>query len=116
MNLSYKFHSIRVRTINRNTVKKLLLLLLVLLYGSLASADAINMRDYIMLRNGMSEAEVLYKLGPPDHETIKSDHYHNTLSKTWSYIPLRHSTGKWISEIKFDSNGRIINRDRFRIK
>jgi outer membrane protein assembly factor BamE (lipoprotein component of BamABCDE complex) len=96
-------------------VKKLLLLL-VLLYGSVASADAIDMRDYIKLRKGMSEAEVLYRLGAPDHEIAKSDHHHNILRKTWFFIPPQKSTGKWITEIEFDSNGRIINLERNRVK
>ena len=70
-------------------MKKLLLLFIVLLYGSLASADAIDMRDYIKLRRGMSEAEVLYRLGSPDHETVRSDYHHNILRKTWFFIPAR---------------------------
>ncbi len=97
-------------------MKKLLLLSLVLLYGSLASADAIDMRDYIKLRKGMSEAEVLYRLGSPDHETVKSDYYHSILRKTWFFIPAQRSTNKWMTEIEFDSNGRIIDLDRNRIK
>ena len=101
--------------INNNAMKKLLLLLLVLLYGCLASADAIDMRDYIKLRKGMSEAEVLYRLGSPDHETIKSDHHHNILRKTWFFIPALRSSDKWITEIELDSNGRIINLDRNRV-
>ena len=95
-------------------MKKLLLLFLVLLYGSMASADAINMRDYIKLRKGMSEAEVLYRLGSPDHETIKSDYHHNILRKSWFFIPAK-SSDKWITEIEFNSNGRIINLDRNRV-
>jgi len=93
-----------------------LLLLLVLLYGSLASADEIDMRDYIKLRKGMSEAEVLYRLGPPDHETIRSDFYNNVLRKSWFFIPAQQSTDKWITEIEFNSRGKIINLDRNRIK
>lgn len=96
-------------------MKKLLLLFLVVLYGSLASAEAIDMRDYIKLRKGMSEAEVLYRLGAPDHETVKSDYDHNILRRTWFYIPSQQSTDKWITEIEFNSRGRIINLDRNRM-
>jgi len=95
-------------------MKKLLLLFLVLLYGSMASADAIDMRDYIKLRKGMSEAEVLYRIGAPDHETVRTDYHHNILRKSWFFIPAQKSTDKWITEIEFDSNGRIINLDRNR--
>lgn len=94
---------------------KKFLLLLALLYGSVASADEIDMRDYIKLSKGMSEAEVLYRLGPPDHETVKSDYHQNVLRKSWFFIPLPQNTGKWITEIEFDSNGRIINLDRNRV-
>jgi hypothetical protein len=97
-------------------MKKFLLLLLVLLYGSVASADAIDMRDYILLKNGMTEAEVLYRIGPYDHETIKSDRYNYILRKTWFYIPPQNSTHKWITELKFDANGVLISRDRYRVK
>lgn len=96
-------------------MKKLLLLFLVLLYGSMASADAIDMRDYIKLRKGMSEAEVLYRLGAPDHETQRTDYHHNILRKNWFFIPSQQSTSKWLSEIEFDSKGRIINLRRNRI-
>ena len=96
-------------------MKKYLLLSL-FLYGSFASADAIDMRDYNLLRNGMSEAEVLYRIGPYDHETIKTDHYHAILRKTWFYIPIQGSTDKWITELSFDGNGKLISRDRYRVK
>ena len=95
---------------------KFTFLLLISIYSNLLSADAIAMRDYITLRTGMSEAEVLYKFGPSDHETIRSDRLDFVLSKTWFYIPIRSSTDKWITEIKFDSNGRLIKRDRYRVK
>ena len=95
---------------------KFTFLLLISIYSTLLSADAIAMRDYITLRTGMSEAEVLYKFGPSDHETIRSDRLDFVLSKTWFYIPIRSSTDKWITEIKFDSNGRLIKRDRYRVK
>ena len=91
-------------------------LLLIWAYSTLLCADAIAMRDYITLRTGMSEAEVLYKFGPSDHETIRSDRLDFILSKTWFYIPIKSSTDKWITEIKFDSNGRLIKRDRYRVK
>ena len=92
------------------------LLLLLLLCGSVTSADEIDMRDYIKLRKGMSEAEVLYRLGVPDHETSQTDHYHNILRKTWFYIPQQQGSGKWITEIEFDRRGNIVDLARDRIK
>jgi len=97
-------------------MKKYILLALISFYSFSISADGIDMRDYITLRSGMTEAEVLYKFGPSDHETIRSDRLDFILSKTWFYIPLRTSADKWITEIKFDSNGRLIKRDRYRVK
>ena len=97
-------------------MNKLILLLLISIYSSLICADAIEMRDYITIRTGMTEAEILYKFGPSDHETIRSDRLDYTLSRTWFYIPVRNSNNKWITEIKFDSNGKLIKRDRYRVK
>lgn len=97
-------------------MNKFTLLLLLMLHGSLASADAVDMRDYNLLTIGMTEAEVLYRIGPFDHETIRSDQYNSILSKTWFYIPDKKSTDSWISEFRFDSRGRLISRDRYRVK
>ena len=97
-------------------MNKYILLILTSLYSFSISADGIDMRDYITLRSGMTEAEVLYKFGPSDHETIRSDRLDFILSRTWFYIPDRSSNDKWITEIKFDSNGRLIKRDRYRVK
>ncbi len=95
-------------------MKKFILLLLIVLYGSLASADAIDMRDYIILKNQISEAEVLYKFGSPDHETINSDYHNYILNKIWFYIPKKNNANKWITEFKFNANGRLISKDRYR--
>lgn len=97
-------------------MKKFTILLLIMLYGPLASADDIEMRDYILIRNEITEAEVLYKFGPPDHETVKSDYHHHILSKTWFYIPARNGSNKWITEFKFNGNGKLISKDRYRTR
>jgi hypothetical protein len=97
-------------------MKKTTFLLLVLLYGEYASADAIDMKDYLILKNQVSEAEVLYNLGPPDHETLNSDCYNQVLNKTWFYIPERQSQNKWISEFRFNGNGKLISKDRYRVR
>lgn len=89
-----------------------------LFFGSISVADSVDMRDYILLSNGMSEAEVLYRLGPYDHETVATGYYNNILHKTWYYIPApdEDSNRKWITEIRFDGNGRVIARDRYRAR
>ena len=97
-------------------MKKFVLHLLFSIYSSALIADAIEMRDYITIRTGMSEAEILYKFGPSDHETIRSDRLDFVLSKTWFYIPIRSSNDKWITGIKFDSNGKLIKLDRYSVR
>ena len=97
-------------------MNKTLLLYFVFVFSSAASADAIDMRDYIMLKKGMSEAEVLYRFGPYDHETIRSDTYNYVLEKTWYYIPANGSTNDWITEIRFNSKGKIVDLERYKVK
>jgi hypothetical protein len=97
-------------------MKNSILLLLALLYGHPASADAIDMRDYIILKSEISEAEVLYKFGAPDHETVNSDYHHHILNKTWFYIPEQSNRNKWITEFRFNGNGRLISKDRYRAR
>ena len=97
-------------------MKKLMLLLFVLLYGCHAFAEAIALRDYVLLRRGMTEAEVLYRIGTFDRETIRSNRYDSILSRSWFYIPTQKSANKWISEFRFDANARLIFKDRFRVR
>ena len=92
------------------------ILLPILLYCNYASADAIDLNEYALLKNQSSEAEVLYKLGPPDHETINDDCYNHVLNKTWYYIPKTKGSNKWISEFRFNGNGKLISKDRYRAR
>jgi hypothetical protein len=84
--------------------------------ASIASADMIPMRDYIYLSRGMSEAEVLYRVGPYDHESRYTDHDHNVVRKIWYYIPVRPTSNSWITEIEFDQNGVIQSLTRYRAR
>ena len=62
----------------------------------------------------MNEAEVLYRLGPYDHETVTYGYYDTIRGKTWFYIPADSevSNRQWITEIRFDSSGRISSMER----
>ena len=80
----------------------------------LARADMIPMREYIMLDRGMTEAEVLYRVGPCDYKTDQSDYFHDIISTTWYYIPARRSSDGWITEITFDSRGVVQSLNRYR--
>ena len=97
-------------------MNKFILLCLGLLYGTLASADAIDMQDYNLLRNGMTEAEVLLRIGPSDHEIVRGNRDNFISSKTWFYIPKQGSRNKWISELRFNADGVLISRDRYRTR
>lgn len=83
---------------------------------TVAVADMVPMRDYIQLQRGMSEAEVLYRVGPSDYESVATDHHHNILEKTWYYIPARATSSGWITEIKFDHRGLIESLERYRVR
>ncbi|MCG3202867.1 MAG: hypothetical protein NFCOHLIN_02753 [Gammaproteobacteria bacterium] len=78
-----------------------------------AVAGEVDMRDYIMLDEGMTEAEVLYRLGPYDYETVYSDYYHLPIRKRWAYLPAYGKRG-WVTEITFDHRGRIQQIERYR--
>ncbi len=73
------------------------------------------MRDYIKLRDGMTEAQVLHLLGRFDHETVRNDGFNGIIQRTWFYIPDPKSSQKWITELLFNNRGRLIRRDRYRV-
>lgn len=79
-------------------------------------ADSVPMRDYNLLTRGMTEAEILYRLGPYDHETVSFDHFLHILHKTWYYIPAPNevSNRQWITEIRFNGNGEVIRLERYK--
>lgn len=88
-------------------------LLAAALAGTGAQADAVPLREFGLLREGMSEAEVLVRLGPYDHEAVYFDHY-AVVRKVWYYIPDGTYSGDWITEITFDARGRVRKLDRYR--
>jgi hypothetical protein len=81
-----------------------------------ASADMIPMRDYTLLSRGMSEAEVLFRVGPYDHESRYTDYDHNVIRKIWYYIPHRKTSDSWITEIEFDQDGVVQSLVRYRAR
>lgn len=82
--------------------------------GLMASGKEIDLRDYALLREGMSEAEVYYRLGPCDYESVYSDYHHVVIRRVCSYLPDPQTSTGWITEITFDSRGRVQKLDRFR--
>ena len=98
-------------------MKKIILILLLLATTpASAIAGAVAMRDYNLLSTGMSEAEILYRLGPYDHETVTYGRFYTIIRKTWYYIPDREETSnhRWITEIQFDAGGLVTGLDRYR--
>ncbi|MDN5882960.1 MAG: hypothetical protein L0H37_11385, partial [Nitrosospira sp.] len=88
------------------------LLLLVTLLSALAwlpsASAAMDMRDYNLLDIGMSLAEVEVRVGPPDRETVYG--YGDKI--IWYYLP--DSQNGWITEIIFNSGGRVNNLKRYK--
>lgn len=69
-----------------NSAKTLLAIALLSVGVSAWSADAAERR---FIRNGMPEAEVLLKIGPPDHETFIRNERGAAEEKAWAYFPHR---------------------------
>jgi hypothetical protein len=76
----------------------------------------VPMRAYVQLRNGMHEAEVLYRIGAPDYESLSTDYHNNVVSKVWIYIPAREGSNAWITEITFDHAGVVQSLRRTRAR
>lgn len=97
-------------------VAALLCMLSLLCAGAPCRADMIAFRDYIQLKNGMSEAEVLYRAGPADYESLSTDRHHNILRRVWYYIPPGGGSDAWITEIEFDRSGSVQSLQRYRAR
>ena len=97
-------------------IKKSLFLALILLISSISRAEMIAMRDFIQLQRGMSEGEVLYRVGAFDYESVYSGHYNEVRKRIWYYIPERNGSNAWITEITFDHTGTVSALDRYRAR
>lgn len=99
-----------------NKLSTLLLTIALTSPGAVAASE-IDLRDYIKIDEGMSEAEVLYRLGPYDYETVYGFGfgYHGRLPtyKRWAYLPARGHNG-WITEISFSYDGHVSRLERYR--
>ena len=102
---------------NTKTVMSYSLIMIWLALVSINSqADMIPMRDFNHLKRGMTEAEVLYRVGPYDHESIYTDHYNNIIRKVWYYIPATRGSNSWITEIVINRIGEIQSLERYRAR
>ena len=91
-------------------------MLLFTVFSTISYADMIPMRDFIHLKRGMSEGEVLYRIGRYDHESVRTDYHHNVVEKRWFYIPKSEGSNKWITEIVINHYGEIKSMERYRAR
>ena len=77
-----------------------------------AVADHVDFSDYRMLKRGMSEAQVVSRIGEPDRETVID----NALpyKKIWYYLPDGGYSWQFITIITIDANGRVSRIERER--
>ncbi|MEX0952172.1 MAG: hypothetical protein WDZ86_07815 [Gammaproteobacteria bacterium] len=85
---------------------------ILLAFGS-SNAFAVRLTDYKLLRTGMSEAEVYYRIGEFDRESVFDGGFYGGFSKKiWYYMP---SPGNpWLTEITFDHNGQVRELRRYK--
>lgn len=91
-------------------IKFLLVIAVLLLLSAQAQAKAIPFEDFIFLERGMSEGEILLRVGPPDHEVIINNIF--VYRKIWYYIPDGNYSGDRLTEIRFGPFGRVISIER----
>jgi hypothetical protein len=95
-------------------MKKGFLLTIAFLVAMLASpvaAGQVDLREFGLIQRGMSEAEVLVRLGPPDHESFEGFTPSNLLLKSYFYFsePRRHQDITTVIRFK---GGRVTRTER----
>jgi len=88
-------------------------LLAVLTGVTTATAGTLPFKKARLLQRGMSAAEVLYLVGPPDFRQLKDAYWTNVQS--WFYIPGATDSDPWQTVIHFDQWGNIRQVDRDKI-
>jgi hypothetical protein len=87
-------------------------IMLAMLVGLSVMADEIPFSKFNMLDDGMSVAEVLLRVGKPDHEDVVENRFGAKQETLWYYTPQTRSG--WITIIHFDRFGRVIRIERDR--
>lgn len=75
-------------------------------------AEMIPFDKYRLLREGMNEAQVLLLVGKPDRES--NNGIYTIVERIWYYIPERGQHDPWITTIRFNAQGKVIDIDRVR--
>ena len=78
---------------------------------ALVLAGQVDLVDFGLIKRGMSEAEVLVGLGPPDYESFEGCASNNLLIKSYFYFsgPGRHQDITTVIKFK---GGRVIRKER----
>lgn len=79
-------------------------------FNSTTLAAAIPFDDYLFLKEGMSEGEVLVRVGPPDFISGVDNFYLHR--KIWYYLPDGNYSGDRLTQLTFDVRGRVIQIER----
>lgn len=85
---------------------------LIALLPSLVAAAQVDLREFGLIQRGMSEAEVLVRLGPPDHESFEGFSPNNLLLKSYFYFSEPDRYQEITTVIKF-KGGRVVHKERF---
>lgn len=96
-------------------MKKGLFFITMYLLGMVVSpvaAEQVDLLDFGLIQRGMSEAEVLVRLGPPDHESLEGFSPSNLLIKTYFYFSEPGRYQNITTMIKF-KGGRVFLKERF---
>ena len=80
--------------------------------SSQAMGKAIPFSDFRLLDRGMSEAEVLLRVGPPDRETVINNFF--VYKKIWYYIPDGHYSGDYLTKLNFDIHDNVSSIERIK--
>ena len=76
------------------------------------AAGQVDLREFGLIQLGMSEAEVLVRLGPPDHESFEGVSSNDLLIKSYFYFSEPGRYQNITTVIKF-KGGRVVHKERF---
>ena len=77
-----------------------------------AQAGTLPFDKFRLLHRGMNEAQVLLLAGQPDRESTVALYY--TFERIWYYIPEPGMHDPWLTTIRFNARGKIIQIERIK--
>lgn len=91
---------------------KVLFIALASSFSMSVAAEMLPFDKFRLLREGMNEAQVLLLAGPPDRESTVALYY--SFERVWYYIPARGQHDPWITTIRFNPAGKIMQIERLK--